>query len=61
MKTPVFNTLAADVFIARLAQASLVTKTDFNAKLSTLHRKFLSNKLKHLLVENKLKTLKTFD
>ena len=53
MKTPVFNTLAADVFIARLAQANLVTKTDFNAKLSTLHRNFFSNKSKHLLVENK--------
>ena len=27
--TPEFNTLAADVFNARLAQAHLVTKTDF--------------------------------
>ena len=31
--TPEFNTLAADVFNARLAQANLVTKTDFHAKL----------------------------
>ena len=31
--TPEFNTLAADVFNARLAQANLVTKTDFDAKL----------------------------
>ena len=36
---PEFNTLAADVFNARLAQAHLVTKTDFDAKLSTLNRK----------------------
>ena len=31
--TPEFNTLAADVFNARLAQANLITKTDFCAKL----------------------------
>ena len=29
--TPEFNTLAADVFNARLAQANLITKTDFDA------------------------------
>ena len=27
-----FNTLAAEVFNARLAQAKLITKTDFDAK-----------------------------
>ena len=31
--TPEFNTLAASVFNARLAQANLVTKTDFDAKI----------------------------
>ena len=31
--TSEFSTLAANVFNARLAQASLITKTDFNAKL----------------------------
>ena len=36
--TPEFNTLAADVFNARLAQANLVT-TDFDAELSSLNRK----------------------
>ena len=56
-----FNTLAADVFNARLAQANLITKTDFDAKLSSLNRKITSNKSKHLLVENELKKLKTFD
>ena len=30
--TPEFNTLAADVFNARLAQPNLITKTDFDAK-----------------------------
>ena len=31
--TPEFSNLTADVFNAKLAQASLVTKTDFDAKL----------------------------
>ena len=31
--TSEFNKLAADVFNARLAQANLITKTDFDAKL----------------------------
>ena len=56
-----FNTLATDVFNARLAQANLVTKAAFDAKLSILNRKVTSNKSKHLLVENKLKELETFD
>ena len=55
------NTLAADVFNARLAQANLITKTDFDAKLSSLNRKITQNKSKHLLVENELNKLKTFD
>ena len=32
--TPEFNTLAADVFYVRLAQANLTTKTDYDTKLS---------------------------
>ena len=58
--TPEFNKLAADVFNARLAQANLITKTDFDAKLSILNRKVTANKSKHLLVENELNKLKTF-
>ena len=58
---PEFHTSAADVLNARLAQANLITKTDFDAKLSSLNRKITSNKSKHLLVENELKKLKTFD
>ena len=61
LTTPEFNTLAADLFNARLAQANLITKTDFDAKLSSLNRKITSNKSKHLLVENELEKLKTFD
>ena len=51
----------ADVFNARLAQANLITKTDFDAKLSSLNKKVTENKSKHLLVENELKQLRTFD
>ena len=42
----------------RLAQANLITKTDFDAKLSNLNRKITQNKSKHLLVENELNKLK---
>ena len=41
LQLPQFNTLAADVFNARLAQANLMTKTNFDAKLSSLNRKFI--------------------
>ena len=53
-----FNKLTADFFNTRIAQASLITKTDFDAKLSNLNRNITANKL---LVENKLDKLKTFD
>ena len=45
----------------RLAQSNLITKTDFDAKLLSLNRKITQNKSKHLLVENELNKLKTFD
>ena len=44
----------------RIAQANLITKTDFDAKLSGLNRKITQNKTKHVLVENELNKLKTF-
>ena len=50
--TPEFNKLAVDVFNARLAQANLVTKTDFDDKLSSLNRKITQNKTDHLLIQN---------
>ena len=53
--TPEFNNLAARVFTAKLAQADLVTKTDFDNKLQSLDKKVNSNETKHLPVENKLK------
>ena len=58
--TSEFNKLAA-VLNVRLAQANLITKTYFDAKLSNLNKKITKNKSKHLFVENELKKLKTFD
>ena len=50
--TSEFNTLAKDVFNARLAQANLIRKTDFDAKLSSPSRNITKNKSKHLLKMN---------
>ena len=61
MDTANFNKLAGDVFNASLAQANLVTKPDFDAKLSSINRKTTQNKTKYLLVENELNKLKTFN
>ena len=44
-----------------ISRANLIIKTDFDAKLSSLNRKSTANKSKHLLVENELNKLKTFD
>ena len=52
--TSEFNTLAANVFNARLAQANLITRTDFDAKLSSLNKKITVNKTKHFLNDNDL-------
>ena len=45
---------------ARLTQANLLTKTDFDTKLISLNKKINLNKTKHLLIENELKKLQTF-
>ena len=52
--TSEFITLAATFFNARLAQANLITKTDFDAKLSSLNRNITANKTKHFLNDNDL-------
>ena len=48
-----FNTLAAE--------ANLITKTDFYAKLPSLSKRITVNKTKNLLVEKELNKLKIFD
>ena len=52
INTPEFNKLTAENLAASLAQASLITKTDFDAKLLSFNRKITTNKTKHLFVEN---------
>ena len=42
--TPNFNTLAASVFNAKLAQANLITKTNFDVRLSSLNKKLPQTK-----------------
>ena len=51
--------ISTSQFGDKLAQGNLLT--DFDAKLSSLNRKITSNKTKHVLVENELNKLKTFD
>ena len=59
--TPEFNTLAADVFNAKLARANLVTKTNFDNSVSSINNKIAANKTKNDSIENKFKKLKTFN
>ena len=42
-------------------EVNLITKTEFDAKLSSLNRKVTANKSKNLRVKNELKKLKTFN
>ena len=50
--TTEFPKLTAENFAARLKQANLVTKIDFDEKLKSLNQKVNSNKTKHLFIEN---------
>ena len=59
--TPEFNKLTAESFAARLKQADLVNKTDFDNKLTSFNRRITSNKTKHLEVRKKLNSLITKD
>ena len=60
--TPGFNTLAVDVFKARLAaQTDLKRKPDFDSKLNSISDTVTKNKTKYLLVGNKLKKLQKSD
>ena len=59
--TPHFNTLAADVFKARLKQANLVAKVNFDNTLSSLNSKIAANKTNIESIENEIIKLKTLD
>ena len=52
--TSKFNTLATNLFNTGIAQANLITKTDFDAKLSNLNKKITANKTRHFLNGNDL-------
>ena len=59
--TSEFNKLTTENFAARLAQANLVTKTDFDNKLTGFNKRNNSSKTKHLLTENEFKKLQKID
>ena len=56
-----FNKLRTENFVARLKQADLVEKTDFDDKLISFNRRITLNKTNHLKVQKKLKNLITKD
>ena len=56
-----FNRPTTENVKAGLTQLNLITKTDFDTQLKKISGRVTLNKTKHLLVENELKKLKTFD
>ena len=52
------NTLVVSVFNARLAQANLVAKTNFDDTVSSPDIKIAGNKTKNESIENEFKKLK---
>ena len=56
--TPEFNTFTAEIFATRLAQANLVIKTYFDAKLITLNRQINSNKTNIYFLKTNWKSYK---
>ena len=59
--TSEFNTLAEDAFKAKLKQANLVAKADFDNVVSSLDSKIATNKTKNESIENELTKFKIFD
>ena len=59
--TSEFNKLTVENFIARLKQASLVTKSDFDKSLKKFTIKITSNKTKYLEFQKTLNSVKTND
>ena len=54
-----FIKLTAENFVARLKQANLVNKADFDSKLIVLNKRITSNKTKYLEILKKLNSLIT--
>ena len=59
--TQELNKLTAENVAARLTQANLVNKTDFDNKLTRFNRKYTSSKTKYLKVLGKLNSLPAKD
>ena len=59
--TQAFNKLTAENYAARLKQANLLSKTDFDNELMSFNRNINSNKTKYLEVQKKLNSLTTKD
>ena len=53
--TPEFNKIKTENFKARLVQANLMTKIDFNIELEKISDRVTSDKSKHFLVETEFK------
>ena len=61
ISTPEFNKLTAQSIAERLKQGNLVTKTDFDNKLTSFNKRVTLNSTKHLEVQKKLNSLITKD
>ena len=59
--TQEFIKLTGENLATRLKQADLVSKTDFDNKLTSFNKRITSNKTKHLKVQKKLNSLITKD
>ena len=59
--TQEFNKLTVENFATRLKQATLVSKIDFDNKLTSFNRQITSNKIKNVDVQRKLNSLITKD
>ena len=59
--TPEFNKSTEEHFKERLKQVNLVSKTDFDKKLVSCNKRIISNKTKHLEVQEKPNSLTTKD
>ena len=59
--TPEFNKLTSENFAARWKQANVVTKTEFDNKITSFNKRVFTNKTTYLKVEKKLVRLITKD
>ena len=57
--TPEFNVLTAENFTTRLKQGNLVSKTDFDKKVTSFNKWITSDRTEYLEVQKKLESLIT--